>query len=121
MLASFQAGLALKMEKASQQTQLNTMVSHPEFSLPNGSCHSSGITSDWTKLGHLMFPESITEATGLENSGWPGPSHMPIPEPMGGTSLTPTTWSAVREGLSEEMKGLSPEEASKGTDIPQTC
>lgn len=68
MLASFQAGLALKMAKASQQTQLNSVVNHPELPLANGSCHSSGITSDWTKLGHLMFPESITEATGLENS-----------------------------------------------------
>lgn len=42
----FQAGLALQMEKASQHTQLNSTVSPPEISLPSGTCHSSGITSD---------------------------------------------------------------------------
>lgn len=110
------------MEKASRQTQLNSMVSHPKFSLPNCFCHSSGMTSDWAKLGHLIFLESIIEATGLENSDWPGPSHMAISGPMGRTSLTQTMSSAVREGLSlRKCKGCGQKKHPKELTIPKSA
>lgn len=54
-----------------------------------------------------MIPEPITEATGLDNSDWPGLSRMPISGPMAGTSVTQTVWSEVREGSSRGNSAMT--------------
>lgn len=78
------------MEKASQQAQLNIHDGYPHpTKLFLTNC--SGITSEWTKLGHLMILEPITEPTGLKNFDWSGFSHMPVSELMGRVRLTQIT------------------------------